>query len=212
MTLDIERHLGAVQRSVTALERDGKPARAVTLTRSYDTGISDLWDALTNAERLPRWFLSVEGDLEPGGRYQLKGNAGGTIEACEPPSKLALTWEMQGAVSWVDVTLTRETDERTRLTLIHTAHVSEFWTQFGPGAVGVGWELGLTGLAQHVSDPQAVFDEAAFSASPEAKAFMTASSEAWGEAAVAGGDDPETARSAALATAAFYTGQPPAGG
>lgn len=212
MTFDIEHHLGAVERSVTALERDGKPARAVTLTRRYDTNIDDLWDALTNAERLPRWFLPVEGDLSPGGRYQLKGNAGGTIEGCEPPSRLALTWEMQGQVSWVEVHLSEETREHTRLTLIHTAHVTEFWTQFGPGAVGVGWELGLTGLAMHVLDPQAEFDEASFAVTPEARSFMTRSSEAWGEAAIAGGDDPEAARSAARATTAFYTGQSPAGG
>lgn len=184
MTLDIDRYLGAVDRSVTSLERDGSPARAVTLTRRYDTNIGDLWDALTNAERLPRWFLPVEGDLRLGGRYQLKGNAGGTIEGCQPPFHLALTWEMQGEVSWVEVILTEEADEQTRLTLTHTAHVSEFWTQFGPGAVGVGWELGLLGLALHVGNPEAVFDEASFSASPEAKTFITGSSEAWGEAAL----------------------------
>jgi uncharacterized protein YndB with AHSA1/START domain len=212
MAFDVERHFGAVERSVTALERDGKPARAVTLTRTYDTDIADLWDALTNAERLPRWFLPVEGELRPGGRYQLKGNAGGTISRCEPPALLALTWEMQEQVSWVEVRLAHESAEKTRLTLTHTAHVSEFWAQFGPGAVGVGWELGLMGLAMHLLDPTAVADEASFSASPEAKTFMTRSSEAWGEAAIAGGDDPEAARAAARATAAFYTGQPPTDG
>lgn len=211
MTFDVERHLGAVERSVTALQRDGKPARAVALTRTYDTDIGDLWDAITNAERLPRWFLPVEGDLKPGGRYQLKGNAGGSIAGCEPPSRLALTWEMRGEVSWVELRLAEESGERTRLTLIHTAHVSEFWTRFGPGAVGVGWELGLMGLDLHLSDPQAVFDEADFAASPEARSFMTRSSETWGEAAIAGGDDPDAARAAARATAAFYTGQPPDG-
>src|SRR5690606_31656099 len=211
MLFDVEHHLGAVERSVVALERDGKPARAVTLTRTYDTNMRDLWDALTNAERLPRWFLPVEGDLKLGGRYQLKGNAGGTIQECEPPSRLAVTWEMRDEVSWVEVNLAEVDEDRTRLTLIHTAHVSEFWTRFGPGAVGVGWELGLVGLASHIADPQAVFDEAAFSVSQEATAFMTGSSEAWGEAAIAGGEDPEAARSAVRATTAFYTGQPPAG-
>jgi len=212
MTIEMEQHFGAMDRSVTALERDGRPARAVSLTRLYQTDIDDLWDAVTNAQRLPRWFLPVEGELELGGRYQLKGNAGGTIEGCEPPSRLAVTWEMRGEVSWVEVRLVRVSDERTRLTLTHTAPVSEFWAQFGPGAVGVGWELGLMGLALHVADPQAVFDEAAFSTSPEAKAFMTRSSEAWGEAAIEGGDDPVAARAAARATTAFYTGQAPAGG
>ncbi len=210
MTIDVERHLGGAQRSVTALERDGKPARAVTLTRTYDTDIADLWEAISSVERLPRWFLPVEGDLRPGGRYQLKGNAGGTITRCEPPALLALTWEMFGDVSWVNVELEKKSDNRTRLILTHTAHVSDHWTQFGPGAAGVGWELGLMGLALHLADPQAVFDEAEFSTSPQARAFITGSSHAWGEAAIASGEDPGSARRAALATESFYTGLPPA--
>ena len=35
MEFDVKRHLGAVERSVSSLERDGQPARAVTLARSY---------------------------------------------------------------------------------------------------------------------------------------------------------------------------------
>jgi uncharacterized protein YndB with AHSA1/START domain len=210
MTIDVAHHLGAVQRSVRALERDGKPARAVVLSRTYDTDQADLWNALTSPERLPRWFLPVEGELKLGGRYQLKGNAGGTITDCDPPARLGVTWEMQGQVSWVEVELAKETASRTRFTLTHTAHLSEFWTQYGPGAVGVGWELGLMGMALHIANPAAKFDEAAFSASPEAKAYMTGSSEGWGEAAIAGGEDPQQARTAARNTTAFYTGQPPA--
>lgn len=210
MTIDVAHHLGAVQRSVRSLERDGKPARAVIITRTYDTDQADLWNALTSPERLPRWFLPVEGDLKLGGRYQLKGNAGGTITDCEPPAHLGLTWEMQGQVSWVEVRLERESATRTRFTLTHTAPLSDFWKQFGPGAVGVGWELGLMGMALHLADPAAKFDEAAFAASPESRAYMTGSSEQWGEAAIAGGEDPGQARAAARNTTAFYTGQPPA--
>jgi uncharacterized protein YndB with AHSA1/START domain len=211
MLIDVAHHLGAVQRTVKSGERDGKPTRAVVLTRTYDTDIDDLWNALTTAERLPRWFLPVEGELKLGGRYQLKGNAGGTITDCKPPQHLGLTWEMQGQVSWVEVQLAEDSAQRTRLTLTHTAHLSDFWTQFGPGAVGVGWELGLMGLALHSQDPAAKFDEASFSISPEAKTYMTGSSEAWGEAAIAGGETSEVARAAARATTAFYTGQPPPG-
>ena len=85
------------------MERDGRPARAVTLSRGYATSVEDLWDAVTNPERIPRWFLPVSGELEPGGRYQLEGNAGGLITACEPRSHLALTWEFGEDLSWVEV-------------------------------------------------------------------------------------------------------------
>ena len=86
MTYDFEKHLGQVERSVSSLERGGKPARAVTLTRTYDTTVDDLWDAVTSPERLPRWFAPVGGDLKLGGRYKVHGNAGGEVTACEPPA------------------------------------------------------------------------------------------------------------------------------
>lgn len=73
----------------------------MTLSRGYSTTIKNLWDAVTNDERLPRWFLTITGKLELGGRYQLEGYAGGLINACEPPSHLAITWEFGGDVSWV---------------------------------------------------------------------------------------------------------------
>ena len=97
----------------------------------------------------------------------------------------------------------------TVLELRHTAHPGDFWDQFGPGAVGVGWDGALMGLDLHVGSGEAV-DRAAFQewdTSDAGKEFHTASSEAWGEAAVAGGDDPETARRRAATTAAFYRGE-----
>jgi uncharacterized protein YndB with AHSA1/START domain len=96
MKINVDRYLGAVTRSVASLERDGKPARAVTLTRAYETTVQDLWDAVTNEERLPRWFLPIRGEFRVGGRYQLEGNAGGEILACEAPTHLAVTWEYDG--------------------------------------------------------------------------------------------------------------------
>lgn len=206
MDFDIEHHLGAVERSVAALQRDGEPARAVTLARSYDTDPDDLWDALTNEERLPRWFLPIEGDLKLGGRYQLQGNAGGTITDCDPPKSFKLTWEFGGGVSWVEVTLTPEDSGRTRLELVHTAPVTPHWVEYGPGATGIGWELGLAGLSLHISSPTVTLDEDTFSTSPEGIAFMTGSGTAWGEADIASGEAPDQARAAAERTIAFYTG------
>ena len=93
MEIEVARVLGLVTRSVRNFEKDGKAASTVTLTRLYDTDVEDLWDSLTNKQRIPRWFLPVEGELQLGGKYQLKGNAGGTITACTPPSHFAATWE-----------------------------------------------------------------------------------------------------------------------
>ncbi len=208
MSFDVEFHLGAVERSVSSLERAGRPARAVTLARGYDTTLEDLWDAVTNRARIPRWFLPTTGELELGGRYQLEGNAGGLITACERPAHLALTWEFGEDVSWVEVHLADDGAGRARLTLTHTAHVSDHWEEYGPGAVGVGWELGLVGLAIHLARPsEPKLDEAVFSASPGGKAFITGSSEGWGQASVLFGTDTEAALAAARRTTAFYTGE-----
>ena len=208
MEFDVEGSLSAVERSVSALERDGKPARAVTISRSYETTIEDLWDAVTNGERIPRWSLPISGDLELGGRYQLEGNAGGVVTACERLSHFALTWEFGGDVSWVDISVSDEGAGRSRLTVTHTAHLSEHWDEFGPGAVGVGWEMALLGLALHISQPnEPMPDEVAFATSLDGKAIITGSSEAWGQAAVAAGESPEAARAAARRTTAFYTGE-----
>ena len=208
MDLDFESHLGAVERSVSHSERAGKAASAVKLARTYETTVDDVWDAVTNGERIPRWFLPITGELKLGGRYQLEGNAGGEITRCEPPTYVAVTWEFGGDTSWVEIRLSKVDDRHTSLTLIHTANDSDFGTHYGPGATGVGWEMGLLGLALHSAQPDAPkMDETAFSASPEGKAFVTGSSEAWGQASIAAGTDPVEAVEAAGRTTAFYTGE-----
>ena len=111
--------------------------------------MADVWDACTT-HRLPRWFLPISGDLRPGGRFQFEGNAGGTIERCEAPSLLGVTWEYGGEISWVEVQLSRS-QQGTVLQLTHTALLSaERWAEFGPGAVGVGWDTALYGLGLHL--------------------------------------------------------------
>ena len=209
MDLNTESHLGAVERTVSSLERDGQAARAVTLARSYATTVEDLWDAVTSAERIARWFLPVSGDLELGGRYQLEGNAGGRITRCERPSFLGLTWEFGGDVSWVEARLAEDGAGGARLTLTHTALLSDHWAEFGPGAVGVGWEMGLLGMELYLARPnEPKMDEATFHTTPFGKALLTGSSEAWGQAAIAAGTDLTVARAAAQRTTAFYTGDP----
>ena len=201
---------GAEFRRVETREHLGKPALVAVAVRAYDTTVDDLWDAITTPERLARWFLPIEGDLKLGGRYQLHGNAGGTITRCDKPHGLAATWEYNGDVSWVEVRLTAEGDRHARLELEHVAHVAdEFWEQFGPGAVGIGWDMGLLGMAMHLENPAAPLDRPAvdaWMASDEGKLLLRMSSDSWAEAAIANGTDPATARERADRCYAAYTG------
>lgn len=209
MQIDVTRYLGAVERRVEFREQDGRRMAAVIASRVFDTDEADLWDAVTNPERLPRWFAPVRGDFHLGGRYQVEGNASGTITACEPPRHLSLTWEFAGHVSWVEVRLAAASEGRTRLTLEHLAEVSEFWDRYGPGASGVGWELGLLGLALHLEGKGAFERSAgeAWAISDEGKQFVRGSSAAWGDAAVAAGTPKADARAAEARTTAFYLGE-----
>jgi uncharacterized protein YndB with AHSA1/START domain len=203
---------GSEFRRVEIRDHLGKPAIVAVAIRSYDTTVEGLWEAITTPARIARWFLPVEGDLRVGGRYQLKGNAGGSITRCDRPKALDLTWEIMGGISWVNVRLTAEGDTA-RLTLEHIAPKAgigeEHLKQFGPGAVGIGWDLGLHGLERHLANPAAALDHEAFEAwtqSSEGKAFVRASGEAWGAADADSGENAEEARAKAERTIAFYTG------
>jgi uncharacterized protein YndB with AHSA1/START domain len=206
--IDVAHEINGAQRQVGTRVLEAGEARTVAISRAYDASVEDVWDAVTNPERIPRWFLPVSGELRVGGRYQLEGNAGGTIERCDPPHSFSATWEYGGEVSWIELRLTAEHENRTRFVLEHIAHVDdERWAQFGPGAVGVGWDLALRGLALHLESGNRVDpDEAmAWTATEEGKQFIARSSEAWGSASIAAGTDEAAAQGAAERTTAFYT-------
>jgi uncharacterized protein YndB with AHSA1/START domain len=183
-------------------------ARVVRLRRSYDALIDDVWDALTNAERISRWFLPISGDLHVGGRYQLEGNAGGEVLECEPPNRFKISWvygdPAPGDVSLVEVRLTAQDAERTDFELEHTATVPpEMWEQFGPGAVGIGWDGAVLGLSLHLQGGS-IDDPNAWMVSAEGREFYTRSSVKWGDANLASGADPEAVAAAVKNSTEFY--------
>jgi uncharacterized protein YndB with AHSA1/START domain len=212
--IDAIQQINAARRTVGTRVLAAGEARTIVISQTYDADRDDVWDACTNPERIPRWFLPVTGDLRLHGHYQLEGNAGGTIERCDPPNSFAATWEYGGDVSWIELRLSPEADGRTRFELEHIIPIDdERWAEFGPGATGVGWDLGLIGLAIHLStgqtvDPQEV---AAWSASDQGTQFMATSSQRWCDANIAAGTDQARAQSAADRTTAAYVGddEPP---
>lgn len=207
--IDTKEQISSVRRKLGTRTLEAGEARVLTISQAYDTDLEDLWDVVTTAERIERWFLPISGELREGGRYQFEGNAGGTITSCDRPRSYSVTWEMGGQVSWVTVTLHEEGPGRTRFELEHVAHVDDHWNQFGPGAVGIGWDMALTGLAMHVGDPDGPRDNDAIMAwtvSADGKLFMKLSSDGWADADIASGTGPEQARTRAANTYAAYTG------
>jgi uncharacterized protein YndB with AHSA1/START domain len=67
----------------------------VRMEDRLDTGIDDLWGALTDPDRLAHWFGEVEGELFEGAEFRvriaLSGERTGRVEACEPPQRLLVT-------------------------------------------------------------------------------------------------------------------------
>lgn len=206
--IDVTHQINAVARRVGSRTLEVGEARVVVLSQTYAATVDELWAACTDPERIPRWFLPVTGDLRLGGRYQLEGNAGGTITECEPPHRFAATWEFGDATTWIEVRVSDAGDGRARFELEHVAPVDAHWDEFGPGAVGIGWDLTVMGLALHVAsagepvDGEAVM---AWTTSTEGLEFMTLSHGAWRDADIADGTDPEIANAAAVRTLAAYT-------
>src|SRR4030081_2841069 len=185
--IDVMHEINARERKVGSRVLNTGEAHTVTISRTYPGSIEDIWDACTNPERIPRWFLPVSGELRLGGRSQLEGNAGGTVESCDPPRGFTATWEFGGEVTWIELRLSPEANGRTRFELLHIARVDdERWAEFGPGAVGVGWDLSVIGLGLHLTSGKSVdpAEFAAWTASEEGKQFMSLSSQRWCDASI----------------------------
>ena len=56
--------LEAVERRFAIQDRDGEPSHVTTLRQTYPVHVEESWDAVTNPERISRWFLPISGQLE----------------------------------------------------------------------------------------------------------------------------------------------------
>jgi len=211
--IDTAREIEAVQREVGSGTLAAGEGHAVRLRRTYDASMEEVWDALTDPERIGRWFLPISGDYRLGGRYQFEGNAGGEILECDRPRRLRVSWvygevSSPADVSEVELRLSPSGEAATTLELEHVAIVpDEFWTMYGPGAVGVGWEGGLLGLALHLHGG-VLEDPVAWQVSDEGRDFNTRSSHAWGAASLVAGEEPAAVATMVANTTQFYAPDP----
>jgi uncharacterized protein YndB with AHSA1/START domain len=210
--IDIASELKAIHRQVERqLPADGSgEVVSVLMRRAYDAPIGDVWDAVTQPDRIKRWFMPISGDLRVGGSFQLEGNAGGEILTCEPPRLLKVSFG--GPTSIVELRLTPDGDSDTMLELEHTVPIE--MAQSGAGAlyVGPGWDGALLGLGLFLRG-EAVGDPVAAAHSPEVLEFSKQSVHAWVEVV----EDSGTATDEELAAAtevslAQFAPEAPAGG
>jgi len=199
-----------------AVERRLKLANAgeavicdLTVAQHIEIGILDLWQLLVTPEHLARWFAPVSGELRLGGTFQIEDNAHGTIEVCDPPFAFQTTWEFGGGTTHLHVTLDEIDRDCTLLSLRHVGLVPAVaWREYGPGAVGIGWDLVLFGLAHHLATGSLVpVESTTWVTSDEARSFINHSSLQWAEQSIAAGTPDFAARTAEARAASFFTGQ-----
>lgn len=207
---DVLHELAAARRAMGSATLPAGDAYTMELRRRYDAPVDDVWDAITDPERLGRWMKPVTGDLRLGGSFELDGGEHGDILRCEPPRLLRVSWlfgpqadEWPGT-SEVEVRLSPAPDGGTEFELVHAAAVGEpMFPTYGPGAGGVGWDLHLLTLAGFLADGE-ILDHEKFRTLPEGDEFLRRSAAAWGEAHLAAGGDPDQVAAAIEATTAFY--------
>jgi uncharacterized protein YndB with AHSA1/START domain len=133
----------------------------LVLTRTFRAPVTDVWASLTDPERTARWYGPWKGDAAPGNTIEIQmAHEEGqpwtemTIDACEPPRRLALS-AVNDYGSWhLDLAL-READGVTELRF--TQHMTDLE---GIGEIGPGWEFYLDALvASREGLPLPVFDD-----------------------------------------------------
>jgi uncharacterized protein YndB with AHSA1/START domain len=201
--IDILEHINAVQREVS---RTGETV-TVVMRRSYQADPEELWDALTDPERMRRWFWPLSGDFTVGGTFQLEHNAGGEILDCEPPKRFKVTFG--GPTSLLELRLVPGAGASTELELEHS--MSEPPAPGGAGAlwVGPGWDGGFLSLALYVTgDLPEDNNPVELAESPEVLEFNEQSVRAWIEVVRSSGTTSEAdlAEAAKISMAQFAPG------
>lgn len=109
----------------------------------------EVWEALTDAERLEEWFANeVELDPRPGGEGLFRWADGeerrATVEVVEEPRRFSFDWISEdAAVTTVEFTL-EEVGEDTRLTVVESARAT-----LQACAGEWAWALELQASARH---------------------------------------------------------------
>jgi uncharacterized protein YndB with AHSA1/START domain len=131
--------------------REGSSVR-LRFVRSYATSREDVWSALTDPDRLDRWFGRWTGDPAEG-TVQVtmtaedeQGPVPVTIRTCQPPELLELDVGGPEGAWPLTVSLT-EADGRTWLTFVH-----ELAEPYDAGSIGPGWQFYLDRLGAVLVD------------------------------------------------------------
>ncbi|KGM13696.1 SRPBCC domain-containing protein [Cellulomonas bogoriensis] len=199
---DLPAEQTAIRRRVTREGEGPDEVVAVTVSRTFEADVEDVWDALTTRERLARWFSPVHGDLHVGGTYQIEGNAGGEVLVCERPSRVQVTFGAPDSI--VDLHLA-EGPDGTTVDLVHTMALPHVGSGAGALYVGPGWDGAVMGLGLHLRGVP-IGDPLEMANSPAVVEFNAASIDRWVAVVEASGTaDPQQVADAREAAVQQFT-------
>jgi uncharacterized protein YndB with AHSA1/START domain len=137
----------------------------VRIEERFDADVDEVWSALTEPERLARWYGEVEGELRVGGAYHAHLHASGwegtgRVEECETPRRFVVVSKQPDEANedWTEVTLTRDGDQTVLVVEQRELPLDLLW------AYGAGLQIHVEDLAAHISgrervDAKTRFDE-----------------------------------------------------
>lgn len=122
----------------------------IVLERVYNHPIEKVWDAITDTQKIPIWFMEMEWDFKPGGKItftfadEARTKMYGEIKAINPPRLLEYEWfndePPHELGRWE---LFEEGPDKTKLVLTYSRVIEDY-------AVGVsaGWHMTLDYLGR----------------------------------------------------------------
>ena len=139
--IDVDHQISAVERTVGDRVLEAGEARVLTTARPTTRRSRTLWDACTSPSASRAGSCRSPATCASAAATSSRATRAARSSAATRRARFAATWEYGDEVSWIEVRLDPDGDGRTASTLEHIAHVDdERWLQYGPGAVGVGWD------------------------------------------------------------------------
>lgn len=123
----------------------------VRMKGRYATDIEDLWSAITEPQRLVRWYGKLEGDFRVGGEFTeyvsgSQNEGRGRIEVCDPPRKLRVSTTANGGPERCSTADLVAEGDHTILTIeVHGMSLEGLY------AFGGGWQLHAEDLATYLA-------------------------------------------------------------
>jgi uncharacterized protein YndB with AHSA1/START domain len=145
--------------------RSADGAGVIRIEEHFETGIDELWSALTDSERLARWYGEIEGELRAGGEFRARVYASGwegigRIEECDPPRRFRVVSKDPDEPNeeTMEVVLRGDSDRTTLVVVQGNLPLDLLW------AYGAGLQIHVEDLAAYIagrkaSDTKTRFDE-----------------------------------------------------